>query len=125
MARCARCNAETQLYDGGTPVCLGCSKEQEPQRKLTSADLETTAALVQRIADATEQVNAAFEAFNAIVTEIPSLLPRPDGAKRIQDAARELSVARKEMMTAHTRLNEFVGHGIVPPDLKQDRKRSG
>jgi hypothetical protein len=125
MARCAQCNAETQLYDGGTPICLGCSKEQEPPCKLTPADLQTTAALVKRIADATTQVNAAFEAFNAIVTETPGTLPPSEGAKRIQEAARELSVARKEMMTAHTRLHEFVGHGIEPPDLKRHLKRSG
>jgi len=29
MAKCYRCGAETQLYDGGTPICLECASIQK------------------------------------------------------------------------------------------------
>ena len=51
--------------------------------------------------------------------QFPGGLPYADSAQRIHSASRELSVARKEMMNAHTRLNEFIEQGIVPEDLKR------
>jgi hypothetical protein len=29
MDKCAQCGAETQLYHGGSPVCLECSKTRD------------------------------------------------------------------------------------------------
>ena len=77
------------------------------------------AVLVQRIVEATERANAASEVFNTLIDQTPSGLPHPDGTQRIRNASRELDIARREMMKAHTRLNEFVERGIVPEDLKQ------
>jgi hypothetical protein len=45
---------------------------------------------------------------------VPSGLPHPDGTPRIHNASHELDTARKEMMKAHTRLNDFTERGIVP-----------
>ena len=125
MARCTICNAETELYDSGTPICVRCSDERQARRSLTPEERRITAILVQRIVDATSHVNAACEEFNAVVREIPSKLPHPDGAQRIHEASQKPSIARKQMMTAHTRLNDFVGRGVVPLDLQNDFKRSG
>jgi hypothetical protein len=42
-----------------------------------------------------------------------------NGAQRIHSASRELSVARKEMMKAHSRLDDSLSRGVVPEDLKR------
>jgi len=52
------------------------------------------------------------------MSQVPSGLPHPDGTQRIRNASRELFRARKEMMTAHRRLDNFIESGIVPEDLK-------
>jgi len=36
-----------------------------------------------------------------------------------KNASRKLDIARKEMMKAHSRLNEFIELGLVPDDLKR------
>jgi len=56
---------------------------------------------------------------NAIMRDIPSGLPFPDGTQRIHNAANALNVARKEAMAAHRRLEDYLNHGIVPEDLKE------
>lgn len=124
MAQCSKCNAQTELYDGDVPICVRCSEERENKRKLTAEEREITAVLVQHIVEATTEVNAAYDAFNAVVREIPRA-PASDGVERIHKASEHLSIARKQMMTAHKRLNEFVGHGVIPEDLKSTLKRSG
>jgi len=30
MAKCFRCQAETELYDSGVPICLRCANEPAP-----------------------------------------------------------------------------------------------
>jgi hypothetical protein len=52
--------------------------------------------------------------------DIPSGLPQPDGAQRIQNAAHALAAARNEVMQAHSRLDEFLARGVVPGDLDPD-----
>jgi hypothetical protein len=74
---------------------------------------------VGRIAKATAQVSAANQTFSDIISKFPTGLPHPDGVQRIKKASMELDVARKEMMKAHTRLNDFIERGIVPDDLKR------
>ena len=37
----------------------------------------------------------------------------------VANASLDLSLARHEMMKAHIRLNDYLGHGIVPEDLKR------
>jgi len=115
MAECAFCKADTELYVNGVPVCLACEQKREAKSK--SSDVR--AALVSNIVEATARVSAANEAFNKVIGHVPAGLPHPDGAQRIQNASRELDAARKEMMTAHKRLNKFIEHGIVPEDLKR------
>ncbi len=33
MAKCFRCQAETELYTNGVPICLKCADESEPVRQ--------------------------------------------------------------------------------------------
>jgi hypothetical protein len=36
MAECAFCKAETELYDGGSPICKNCADARETKRKPTT-----------------------------------------------------------------------------------------
>jgi len=112
MARCTYCQSETQLYENDVPVCLGCSNESPVRRQAKRT-------LFRDLTEATKRADAATDAFAAITSEIPSGYPHPDGLQRIQNASREMQVAQREMMKAHTRLNDFLTSGIVPEDLKR------
>jgi hypothetical protein len=117
MAQCTYCNAETEIYAGGdVPICVECSDALEARRKPPASARN---ALIQRVAETTARANAASEAFSSIMSQFPSGLPYVDGAQRIHSASRELSVARKEMMNAQSRLNDLIERGIVPEDLKR------
>ena len=74
--------------------------------------------LLQReLKDATARAHEATDAFNAIMGDIPSSVPQPDGTQRINNVYRDLSLARREMMRAHSRLTHFIDHGTIPEDL--------
>ena len=118
MAACSRCGVETELYNGRVPICVKCADLWEAKRKPpTSEQIRRT--LVDQIAEATARVSEANRKFSQTMDTFPSGLPHPDGVQRIQNASHELAVARKEMMTAHKRLTEYLERGIVPEDLKR------
>jgi len=119
MAKCACCNAETELYASGVPICIQCSYAAAAKCKPSFPKQAIEALLVNGVAEAMAQVRAASQAFDAAIREIPSGLPQPDGAQRIYNASCELAAARKEMMKAHTRLNDFIERGIVPENLQR------
>ncbi len=79
---------------------------------------QTRDALIKSLKEATERANAASLEFDAVMSDIPSGVPHPDGIQRIHNASRALSAARAEMMKAHIRLNEFFGRAIGPADLE-------
>ncbi len=112
MARCAYCQKETELYDGATPVCVECAVAPAPQSSLA-------ARLIQEAAAATERADAANAAFHALIRDIPSNVPHPDGSQRLQNASRELTIARQAMMEATLRLNDYLNRGTIPEDLKR------
>ena len=116
MAECAYCQAVTFLYYGGVPVCIKCADTLEAKRK-PPENVRTI--LSRAVTEATARAHAASEAFRAIMADVPTALPNPDGAQRIHNVSRELSAARKEMVKAHARLNDFLGRGITPEELKQ------
>jgi len=119
MAECVSCKTETQLYDQGVPVCSKCSEALETKRKPPQNTAQIRTVLVSRIVEATARVSAANQKFSEVMGQYPSGLPHPQGVQRIESASKELTIARKEMMTAHKMLNEFIEHGIVPEDLKK------
>ena|SRR5579864_2290180 len=119
MAQCAYCKKETSLYDGGVPVCLTCADGRDAKREPNEIEGHVRAILIQDVVEATTRAHAASEAFSAILADVPSGLPHPDGTQRIYDVSRELSAAREQRMRAHTRLNDFLKSGTIPEDLKQ------
>jgi hypothetical protein len=112
MAPCAYCRKETELYEGGTPICVECADARAPQPSLA-------ARLHREVAAATARAEAANAAFHALMRDIPSSVPHPDGSQRLHNASRELTLARQAMTEATLRLNEFLNHGTIPEDLKR------
>jgi hypothetical protein len=121
MAECAYCRAETQLFNNGVPICLKCSdeREKEASKKPPASAQSIRRVLADDIAKATARVNNASQTFFEIMGQIPSGFPHPDGSQPIHNVSRELSTARKDLMKAHTRLDDFLKTGIVPEDLKR------
>ena len=113
MAQCAYCKAkETKLYEDGSPICLSCAELRDFGRNIQ-------AVLVKTLSEATQDADSAFAESTAILSEIPSGIPHPDGVQHINNAAAKLAVARHKLMEAHARLAAYLELGIVPDDLKQ------
>ena len=117
MARCGYCKSETGLFDRGMPVCLGCAHRIETKQESSDAG-DNLARLERELKEATARAHSATDAFHAIMGDIPSSVPQPDGTQRINDVYRELSLARREMMRAHSRLTHFLDNGSVSEDLE-------
>jgi hypothetical protein len=81
-------------------------------------DRQIRATLHREVLASTARANAASEELSAIMGDIPSGLPQPDGSQRIQNAAHALRAARNAVMQAHSRLDEFLAHGVVPADFE-------
>ena len=119
MAECAFCKAETELYDGGSPICVHCSNARENRRKPPTSEHRVLGILQEDLHAATERSRAASASFDAVTRDVPSKIPQPDGTQRIHNASREVSLARVDLIRAHSRLSDYIGRGIVPEDLKQ------
>jgi hypothetical protein len=118
MAKCTDCGSETELYSSGVPICVKCSDAREAKRKPPATEQQVRTTLLQDVLEMTARVEEATRQFNDFM-QIPSGLPHPDGVQRIKDASHKLSIARNELMKAHSRLNEHIERGIVPEDLKR------
>jgi hypothetical protein len=119
MAECAFCRAETQLYDSGSPICVACADARESKRKPPRSTPQILNVLQADLQAAVDRAKAAEQAYDAVNRAASSGLPQPDGAQRLQNASREVSLARVELMMAHSQINEFLSRGIVPDRLKQ------
>jgi hypothetical protein len=119
MADCIFCKADTELYDGGAPVCVKCSEARDGKRKPATSLDQILSVLKQDLQAAAERARGATAAFEAVTGDIPSGMPHPDGTQRIHNASRVVSQARVELMKAHNRLNDYLGRGIVPEDLNE------
>ena len=112
MARCAYCKSkETELYENGAPICLSCVEFNHDRGS------GVRAALVKALSEAKLLTDSAFAEFTAIISDIPSGMPPPDGVQRLHNASAKLTVARHKMNEAHTRLHNYLERGIVPEDL--------
>jgi hypothetical protein len=118
-AECVICKAQTQLYNNGVPVCVTCSEGRDSKPKLPTSDQPVLNILRRDLQAAEERASAATAAFNAVIGDVPSGMPHPDGTQRIHNASRERSQARAGLMIAHNRLNDYLARGAVPDDLKQ------
>ena len=121
MERCALCKEEdTALYEDGVPVCLKCANERENKASQKPSSAQSVQnILVEQIVEATNRVNKATHAFFEVMGQVPTGFPHPDGSQRIHNASLELSTARKELMKAHTRLDDFLKKGIMPADARR------
>jgi hypothetical protein len=52
-----------------------------------------------------------------VASDIPSMIPAPDGALRIHLAGVEYRAALEELRKALKRFDEFMAKGIVPDDV--------
>ncbi len=121
MATCAHCKTiETELHENGVPICMQCATIRDAKAKGQNCNIH--AALIQDLSKATRRAEVAATDFNATIGNIPSRLPHPDGTQHISNTSRKLTAARKEMLDAHNRLNDFLTRGIVPEDLKREEK---
>jgi hypothetical protein len=116
MARCAYCHAETEMYFNEVPLCVACSERQDTPKRPQALESQLRARMMQELLDTSARAKSASEAFLVLMKETPSGLPHPDGAQRIQNASRELSIARTEMEKAHSRLNLYLSRGILHDD---------
>lgn len=115
MATCAYCKVqETELYEHNIPICVNCAAIQEEKER--SRNVHTV--LVDALRTATKEANIANQEFNAVISELPSALPHPDGTRQIANASIKVAAARTELTTSHNRLNDFLSRGIIPDDLK-------
>ena len=113
MEECSYCGGKARLYFNGKPVCVSCAQKVDLNKTTTQAELAKT------LSEAKLRTDAAFKEFTTLINGIPSGLPQPDGAQRIQNAAVSLRVAQRNQVTALNRLREFLEKGIVPDDLKR------
>ena len=120
MAKCAYCAAHTEVSDGGMPVCPECCGREQNIAKKRRADLNSIQAiLADQIVQTAARVTQENQKFLDLMCQVPNGLPHPDGAQLIRNVCHELFIARKEMMTAHRRLDDFIKRGIVPEDLRR------
>src|SRR5665213_2206556 len=105
MAQCAYCRAATELFDNGVPLCLECCEARTITRKPSATAHEIRTVLFQDLLGATARNSEAIREFDEVMGQFPSGLPHPDGVQRIRNASNALNIARKEMATAHNRLN--------------------
>jgi hypothetical protein len=73
--------------------------------------------LLLNAAETTARAEAASAEFKALIRSIPTGMPHPDGAQRIHQASHNLANARKDMMQAHSRLDNFLRSGVIPEDI--------
>ena len=118
MAACADCGAETEMYSGGVPLCVRCSDLREAKRKPPATAQQIGSTLLQDVLELTARVEETTRQFNAVM-QIPGGLPHPDGVQSIKNASNKLTVARNELMKAHSRLDEHVRGRFAPDDLKK------
>jgi hypothetical protein len=117
MESCAFCDTGTELYVNDIPICSKCSADRE--HKIAPTEAEIRDHLQAGLLAATVQALEAEDKFKAIMKEIPSGLPSPDGAQRIKNALHEVTASRIEMTKAQKRVVAFIEHGTVPEDLKR------
>ena len=118
--QCIYCDTTIESSNKGLPICLDCADRAEA--KYPPEEQNVRAILQRELIMATAQAHAATDAFHAMVDDIPSALPHPDGTQRIHNVYRELSFARRRMMEAHSRLGEYLVSGIIPEDLASGDK---
>jgi hypothetical protein len=90
---------------------IGCKMSVMDQREILEH-------LLAEVAQATESHKLAHLEFSAVMNDIPSGLPHPDGVQRLTNASTACAHARQTLRGARSRLEQFETYGFVPRDLK-------
>jgi hypothetical protein len=127
MANCIHCGTETSSYQSDMPLCIKCAEamdaRQAPPKRAPLHKDHIRRILLLEVAETTVRAEAAAAEFKGCIKSIPTGLPHPDGTQRIHQASHNLSNARKDMMQAHSRLENFLRSGVIPDDLKSPGDR--
>lgn len=118
MRICAFCEAQAEHAVDGVPVCKECAGKPPRELGTLKADRQIRAALHREILASTARAHAAAEELKAIMDDIPSGLPLPDGSQRIHNAAHALAAARHEVREAHSRLDDFLARASAARDFE-------
>lgn len=120
MANCIYCGGETSLYPSGMPLCVQCAEaiDAKPPPKRALHKDHVRRILLLDVAETTARADAVAAEFKVLISSIPTGVPHPDGTQRIHQASHNLSNARKDMMEAHSRLDNFLSSGVIPEDLR-------
>ena len=121
MANCIYCGAETSLHQSEAPLCVKCAEAMDAKLQPKRAPLHkdyVRRILLLDVAETSARAEAAAAEFKGIIGSIPTGIPHPNGTQRIHQAAHDLSNARKDMMQAHSRLDNFLSSGVIPEDLE-------
>lgn len=98
---------------------LATTTQNVRSSQISREDVER--ALRDELAIARDEFRRAVQAFEAVIGDIPSGLPHPDGVQRMHNVSREHSAARDRLVSAIKRMNEFFLDETVPEDSKHER----
>lgn len=118
-ANCAYCQIETHLHFGGRPICVPCLGRPRAERKSRMTEQQVHSVLLYDVAEMTARNSAASEAFNDLIRRHRDETLPPCSAQDVFAASLDASYARKGMMAAQERLEDFLSSGIPPKDLKR------
>jgi hypothetical protein len=118
VAVCSFCKTkETELYENGFPICLGCENTRtKSQSPATDSEMRTT--LLQDVLEWTSRAQDIAKQMEAVTAEARGM-SQSDGTQHVKNASSQLTSARNELMKAQTRLAQYFGSWIVPGDLKR------
>jgi hypothetical protein len=77
--------------------------------------------LRQDLDEARKRREIASARFDEVLKDIPSGVPYPDSAKRIQRVSSEYAETQTAALSALMRPNDFLIYGTVPPGLEKDK----
>jgi hypothetical protein len=75
-----------------------------------------------QLAASQDRRDQAAKRFDEMMREVPSGIPHPDGTERIRQISNEYGRTQAEASAAFGRLNDFLIHGKIPPNLTGNQK---
>jgi hypothetical protein len=81
--------------------------------------LEIDDILRNEVGRATKEFEEAKRNFWQVCSDVPSGIPHPDGALRLQKTAHAQTVAMQALAAAIHRFNAFLLNGAIPEDLEK------
>jgi len=80
------------------------------------AQHDTILRLAQELDKARHEYDLASKRFNAVMSDVPSGLPHPDGAYRLERSGKESRLTLDLYTKALRRYSEFLLYGVIPED---------